>query len=169
MSCSIQPKAKHRLTCQIEISLASPKLPPHAETSRYQGHVGDVVYGELDEKARVLVVHHRLPDARVRGNIAVGHLSLTTDVVREEMIGTVRDVEHTVLSTGWMMLPFSETTDVGRIGGGFSPDKGGNDVIMGVAWWYADVEDKSGDTAWSSIVLYSYQGERNCCQGVGWV
>lgn len=98
MSCSIPPKANHRLTCQIEISLASPKLPPDAKTPRYQGHVGNVVYGELDEKARVLVVHHRLPDARVRGNVAVGHLSLTTDIVREEMVGTVRDVEHNVLS-----------------------------------------------------------------------
>jgi hypothetical protein len=59
MSCSIRPKANLRLTCQIEVPLASPKLPPHAETPRYQWHVGDVVYGELDEKARVLVVHHR--------------------------------------------------------------------------------------------------------------
>lgn len=74
------------------------------------------MYGELDEKARVLVVHHRLPDARVRGNVAVGHLSLTTDVIREEVVGTVRDVEHTVLSTGWTILPLSETTDVGRVG-----------------------------------------------------
>lgn len=111
----------------------------------------------------MLVVHHRLPDARVRGNVAVGHLSLTTDVIREEVVGTVRDVEHTVLSTGWMMLPFSETTGVVRVRGGFSPDKGGNDVIiMGVAW-YARVEDKPGETAWWSIVvLCSCQGEEDC-------